>query len=328
MAKAKKPKKEKQSGSFFESKAFKSFMAKLYGIGAAVVILGALFKIQHWKGAGAMLTLGLSTEALIFFISAFDKQKEFDWAKVYPQLLKEDEEEGGVHEAKSVSAEIEKMLQDAQIEASMVNKLGDGMNKFATTLDGLKDVSNASMATNEYTARVNAASDNLTKVNTSYEQAASSMTKLAESSGSSNEYFDQLKNASGSLASLNQVYEQELAESSKHVEALSTFNTNFADSMSSLGTSAESTNNYFDQIKQATQHLSSLNSMYEVELNEQSKHKEALNQYQEKLADVLGNLSDAGALSIQLKEGFTKLNENLSSLNNIYGNMLSAMSVR
>jgi hypothetical protein len=101
MAKAKKAKTKKESsGSFLESKAFKSFMAKLYGWGAAVVIVGALFKIQHWPGAGAMLTLGLSTEALIFFISAFDKQKEYLWEKVYPELITDDEKKAVKEERK------------------------------------------------------------------------------------------------------------------------------------------------------------------------------------------------------------------------------------
>ena len=69
------------------SKKFKNLMAKLYGIGAAIVILGALFKLMNWPGAGSMLTIGLSTEAIIFFFSAFEKPyEEPDWSLVYPQL--------------------------------------------------------------------------------------------------------------------------------------------------------------------------------------------------------------------------------------------------
>ncbi|MBC8342693.1 MAG: gliding motility protein GldL [Bacteroidetes bacterium] len=324
MAKAKKEKKER-SGNFFESKAFKSFMAKLYGWGAAVVILGALFKIQHWKGAGLMLTLGLSTEALIFFISAFDKQKEFDWSLVYPEL---DDEGEGMELKRSVSAEIDKMLEDAKIESHMVSRLGEGMNKFTNTLEGLKEVSNANIATSAYTEKVTAAAENLGVANEAYGKAAEAMSTLSEASGSGKEYFDQLQSASGNLASLNVMYEKEIEETNRHIQGLGEFNSNFSSAMAQLGSATENTQTYFDEISKATQHLTSLNSMYEVELNEQSKHKEALNQYQEKLGDVLGNLSDAGALSIQLNEGFSKLNENLSSLNNVYGNMLSAMAMK
>lgn len=268
MAKAKKA---KQSGSFLQSRAFKSFMAKLYGWGAAVVILGALFKIQHWKGAGVMLTLGLSTEAFIFFLSAFDVQKEFNWAKVYPELIESEEEEGQAPK-KSVSGEIEKMLEEAKIDTITVRRLGEGMNKLATNVDGLKDVSNAAVLTNEYANKLQTASTSLDKINDSYGKAAEAMTSLSEASSSSKEYFD--------------------------------------------------------QIKLATSNLTSLNAVYELELTEQSKHKDVMSQYQEKLGDVLTNLSDVGSISVQIKEGFSKLNENLTGLNNIYGNMLSAMSYR
>ncbi|MEJ7661900.1 MAG: gliding motility protein GldL [Hymenobacter sp.] len=62
-------------------------MPKVYGIGAAVVIIGALFKILHWKGADTMLMVGLGTEAVIFFLSAFQPNAtDHDWALVYPEL--------------------------------------------------------------------------------------------------------------------------------------------------------------------------------------------------------------------------------------------------
>ena len=70
-----------------ESKGWKNFMAKLYGWGASIVIIGALFKIQHLPGSGFMLTIGLGTEALIFFFSAFEPvHEEIDWTLVYPEL--------------------------------------------------------------------------------------------------------------------------------------------------------------------------------------------------------------------------------------------------
>lgn len=70
-----------------QGKKWKSFMGKLYGFGAAIVIIGALFKIQHWPFAGVMLTVGLGTEAIIFFFSAFEKPHEDpDWSLVYPEL--------------------------------------------------------------------------------------------------------------------------------------------------------------------------------------------------------------------------------------------------
>jgi hypothetical protein len=80
-----------------QSSGWKNFMAKLYGIGASVVIIGALFKIQHWTGAGLMLAIGLFTEAVIFFFSAFEPlHEEVDWTLVYPELAGIPEEEPGM----------------------------------------------------------------------------------------------------------------------------------------------------------------------------------------------------------------------------------------
>ena len=70
-----------------EAKWYKTMMPKLYGWGAALVILGALFKIEHWEGASVMLVIGLSMEAIIFFFSAFEKtHEEYEWERVYPEL--------------------------------------------------------------------------------------------------------------------------------------------------------------------------------------------------------------------------------------------------
>ena len=71
-----------------QSKGFKKFMAMAYGIGAAIVILGALFKLMHWPGASLMLIVGLGTEALLFVMFAFaPKDVHYHWERVYPQLL-------------------------------------------------------------------------------------------------------------------------------------------------------------------------------------------------------------------------------------------------
>ena len=73
--------------SFVRSRGYRNFMAKLYGWGASVVIIGALFKINHYTGADTMLIIGLGTESLIFFFSAFEAPHvEPDWSLVYPQL--------------------------------------------------------------------------------------------------------------------------------------------------------------------------------------------------------------------------------------------------
>ena len=123
------------------SKAWKSFMAKLYGLGAAVVIIGAMFKIQHWPGAGPMLVVGLSTEAIIFFFSAFEKPHEDpDWSLVYPELNASDEEKEElktIGNKKSVTQELDKMMEEAKIEPELLGRLGDGLRSLSDNANRL-----------------------------------------------------------------------------------------------------------------------------------------------------------------------------------------------
>ena len=116
-------------------KRFKTFMARLYGFGAAIVILGAMFKILHFDGADIMLMVGLTTEAVIFFFSAFEKpSEEVDWTLVYPELAGMDDPDmerlPNKNQAQlSVSQELDNMLSEAKIDSALVESLGDGMRK-------------------------------------------------------------------------------------------------------------------------------------------------------------------------------------------------------
>ena len=114
------------------SNGYKQFMAKLYGWGASVVILGALFKIMHFPGAGPMLIAGMGTEALIFFMSAFEPlHVDYNWALVYPELAVGDDipESGkGKDKAKknlpqgTPTQQVDKMLEEAKIGPELIER--------------------------------------------------------------------------------------------------------------------------------------------------------------------------------------------------------------
>ena len=157
---------------FFGSPIYKKVMSKVYGIGAAVAITGALFKIQHFKGAGLMLTLGLGAEAVIFFLSAFEPPHEMpDWSLVYPELvgLENDEPAIGTSSLAAPGIETYSISQAGQLEPGAIAKLGDGINTFAQTIDQLAGLSEISAATTAYLASLRTASnsiDSLTEVQT------------------------------------------------------------------------------------------------------------------------------------------------------------------
>lgn len=208
------------------SKGFKNFMAKLYGLGAGVVILGAMFKILHWPGADIMLIIGLSTEAVIFFFSAFEKPaSEYDWSLVYPELagmedLDEVEERiGGRSDntPSTVTEELDAMLEEAKIDSELIQSLGDGLRRFGDAASKLNETIDASAATNEYGEQLKLASKNMESLNALYavqlegsanhvEAQNSLMEKLNESLSNSDRLTDEVNSLVSNMSNLNTVY--------------------------------------------------------------------------------------------------------------------------
>src|SRR5574337_943363 len=169
--------------SLFETKKWKAFMAKLYGLGAAVVIIGALFKIQHWQGAGLMLIVGLGTEAVIFAFSAFEPiHEELDWTLVYPELagMPEDEERSKeLEEVKgeegSLTQQLDKMLEEAKIGPELLESLGAGMRGLTESVSKMGDIADASVASKEFTDNISKATTTVDRLSQSYERANESV---------------------------------------------------------------------------------------------------------------------------------------------------------
>ena len=195
-------------------KRFKNFMAKLYGIGAAVVILGALFKIMHWEGANYMLVVGLGTEAVIFLFSAFEKPAtDYDWSLVYPELATGD----GSERALSVTEQLDTALQDGGIDSALIERLGDGMRSLSETAGSLSGAVDAAGATAAYSEQLNSAASNMENLNALYavqlenataqvERQNDVMEKLSGASTNAEGLASQLQNLQGNLESLNSVY--------------------------------------------------------------------------------------------------------------------------
>jgi gliding motility-associated protein GldL len=174
--------------SFFESKTGKNVMAKAYGLGAAVVILGALFKIQHYPGADIMLIVGMGVEAVIFAISAFEPiHEEWDWSLVYPELAGMEGEggsNGGLTQGDSASQKLDQMLAEAKIGPELIEGLGSGLKSLSSNVSSMADLSGASIATKEYADNIHKANEQIIGMNTSYGRAVSALDSLTESTES------------------------------------------------------------------------------------------------------------------------------------------------
>jgi len=261
----------KHGGSFFESTAFKKVMSKVYGFGASVVIVGALFKIMHWPGANPMLIIGLGTEALIFALSAFEPlHKEIDWTLVYPELAGI-EGEGDDRNKGTISQQLDKMLEESKVGPELISSLGNGLKSLSDQVGNLKDLSSAAVATDAYAKNVAQAAQTVTGLNSSYAKAVEAMNGLVSASEGSKEYGN--------------------------------------------------------QIEKMTKNLASLNSVYELEIKESNSHLKTINDFVGNLSKVAGTLADTQGQAESYKNEIGKLSKNLTALNNVYGNMLSAMNI-
>lgn len=247
--------------SFFHTKAFKVMMSRIYGLGAAVVIVGALFKILHWEGANAMLMVGLFTEAAIFAISAFEPVKEeVDWTLVYPELAGMDAKKE--KEKKSLTHELDKMLEEARIEQGMVNRLGDGLRSLTENVGQMANVSNAAVATSEYTEKVKEVSNSMEKLNHSYAKAVEAIEELGKTGDVSTEYFEQVNSVTQKMASLNSIYEMELQESNNHIRQLNNFYASLSKAVENLSDSEDAASQLKNQFVKLNENLNSLNTVY------------------------------------------------------------------
>jgi gliding motility-associated protein GldL len=249
-------------------KKWKSFMAKLYGFGAAIVIVGAMFKIMHWPGAGPMLVVGLSTEAVIFFFSAFEPpHEEVDWSLVYPELAGMHDEEGAetkaIEEDKgSLTEQLDNMLEEAKIGPELIQSLGDGMRSLSDQAGKLNNITDASVATNEYVSSVKSAAKNVDNLSGAYSKAAESLMGLAVTGEDSASLGDQIVKVSKNLSALNASYELQLQGSNDHLKATTKFYTGLEDLMKNLNDSVDDTKRYKEQIAQLSTNLESLNTIY------------------------------------------------------------------
>ncbi|MDR1866417.1 MAG: gliding motility protein GldL [Bacteroidales bacterium] len=273
-----------------QSSGWKKFMAKLYGIGASVVIIGALFKIQHWPGAGMMLTVGLSTEALIFFFSAFEPvHEELDWTLVYPELagMTDPDELDSIKGISRNTGAIER-FDDligglGGIDPTLIKSLGSSFDKLNNTVNTISDVSQATVATEKYVRNINAAADSAGTVTAAFQQTAAGMQQAAHSLGSSSE------------------------------------------AILSLG---ENSKNYVAQLDGMSKNLSALNAVYELQLRDTNEHMQKSKTVYSSVDQMLTNMRNSVEETTRYREEMAALNKNLASLNTVYGNMLSAMGVR
>lgn len=295
MAKEKNIEVKKEKMSFLDwwnsSETVKLWVGRVYSAGAAVVIVGALFKIMHFPGAGPMLCVGMGTEALLFLIGCLDKPHEvYHWDKVFPQFRKN---------AENVTAELNgvpSMSASPQVLSDEdAKKLSDGVKSVAKTAEKLaslsdivgsvdalkKSMDNASSETDKFIQSQTLLNVSSEKLSSSYNGISDDMEKVV---AQTKDYLVRVEDINKNLESINGVYELQLNELRTQVETVSSQN----DGLKNLSSSINGVNVNIDQLK----------TLLETILIEEQN----------------------------FSKGVQDLNTKVSNLNSIYGNMLNALN--
>lgn len=212
-----------------QNKSSKKLMNMVYGLGASVVILGALFKIMHWPFGNEMLILGLIVEALVFAVSAFEPvDDEVDWSLVYPELA------GGEGNGRSemvvqhndeteasLSKKLDEMLREAKIDSELMGSLGESIRNFEGAAKSMSPTVEAMASQKKYSEEMSLAAAQMESLNNIYKIQVESAARqseineaVAENAGRLNE---QMESLATNLSSLNGVYGGML--SAMHVRA-------------------------------------------------------------------------------------------------------------
>jgi hypothetical protein len=343
------------------SKGYKNFMKYVYGWGASVVLIGALFKILHLPGSSIMLGVGLTVEALIFFFSGFEPlHEELDWTLVYPELagLTDDFDEddaqvrrfdrahetpqvvgmplsagviagAGVAAAAAVSApsagvstggtvivgggspsalaKFDELLEKAEISPELFKKLGDGLTSLNNTAAQLADLGEAGAASKEFVTKLKGASESVGQFSSTYQQSTDT---LKES----------VVNLSDSYAKSAQAFNQ---TNSQLVTAYSSFADKLTNEINTIGAEG---GQYADKLGSLNKNLAALNSVYELQIRNYNSHIESSNEYFKGMDNMVESIQQTVGHAQNLNKGVQQLEQNVSSLNSIYGNMLSSLN--
>jgi len=272
---------------FFASKRFKNVMKFVYGWGGAIVIIGALCKIYHIPGP--YLAIGLIVEAVIFILSAFEPlHEEVDWTLVYPELaMGHSDDDFAGLPEVEEVAEIEEVV-EAGSDVSVVEQL-DAMLEEAKIEPEL----------------IASLGEGLRNLSTS----AAGMGDLSKATIATDEFVGNIKSASTRVGALSEAYEKASV------------------SLMGLTNTEEAGSNFGEQMTKVSGNLAALNSVYEMQLKGATDHLNVTEEMYSGITELMTNLHSSLDDTKQYKETMAGLTKNLTALNNVYGNMLSAMNV-
>ncbi|RUT77714.1 gliding motility protein GldL [Ancylomarina longa] len=334
-----------------QSPKWKKFMGYVYGWGASVVLIGALFKIQHYPMAGYFLAAGMITEAIIFFFSAFEPPHEQpDWSLVYPELigLEPKQQMGGGVQVEGLE-QLQALLEKMSVQPDKLSHLSQGLAKLSNAAENLSNLSDAAHATDGYVQSLHKASESVGQFSEKYVDSTQELTNSAQKLGTSyQETADVIANSGKNFTNKMDHSVADLAN--KYQDAASTVlssGQNFAEKVNKSGNKllgayqnidkilqtdfekiSKNSGNFNDSMEGLNKNISSLNALYELQLKHSNEQINNSKNVHKDLDKVLETLTATLENAQTYRKETEQLNQNLTALNTIYGNMLSAMDFK
>ena len=297
-----------------------------YSVGAAIVILGALFKILHIEGGNTLLMVGMGTEVLMFLLTAFDRPpREYNWSRVFPQLIP-DNEKGQEEESPDEYSEIIEDDETADYAGNVPNRMPAAPGGYAQPVaaygvptEGVPsagvavvgggtsalDAENAA-ALSQTIQRMSAAAEQLEAFANMADVTRDMMTKMAAVS-------DQLTRLRDTTDALNGV-------SSVLLDSYKTITENSADiSRSATG--------YVKEMEALNHNVGGLNHIYEIQLRSVASQLDAIDRVNRGIKDIRDMYERSASQSTRYCEETEKMARYMQQLNHVYENMLHAMTV-
>ncbi len=243
----------------------------IYSAGAAVVIFGAWAKITHNEQFGFMLTVGLLTEVVIFALYAVQSMtlpiasdNSYEWDRVYPELAPDYKGEARkpVLQPNGLTGTMDQMMAQAKLTPDVFERLGSGFRNLNDSVSKMRDLTDATVATNDYAKNVKSASQSITDMNRSYGTAITAMNSMADATTDAKDYRDQFQKVTKNMGALNAVYELELQDSNKHLKAMNSFYGSLSSAMENMADASRDTQQFKTELSKLTGNLASLNNVY------------------------------------------------------------------
>jgi gliding motility-associated protein GldL len=163
--------------------------------------------------------------------------------------------------------QLDKMLTDAKIGPDLIASLGNGLKSLSENTAKMATVSNAAVATEEYSKNVSAAAKQVSTLTASYEKAATAMNSMTVAHDDVKGFTEQMKSAGKNMGALNAVYELQLQEANTRMKDTKKFYDGIQELLSNLNNTVEDTKRYKENISELANNLKSLNTVYANMLN-------------------------------------------------------------